>query len=104
MRTNAYCISFTKAIYSSRGEMMGIAGFDALADAISGIRISKNGRMYILESDGRYVTNPDPRKLMNDSYVFADEIGLSRAETRRLRRECTTSRSQSANCRCLPQA
>ena len=36
--------------------------------------------MYILESDGRYVATPDQRKLMNESYVFADEIGLSRAE------------------------
>ena len=85
VRTDVCCISFTKAIYSSRGEMVGIAGFDigldALADAISGIRISENGRIYLLESDGRYVTPPpEPRKLMNESYVFADEIGLSRAE------------------------
>ena len=80
VRTNAYCVSFTKAIYNSRNQMVGITGFDigleGLAEAIRGIQISQHGQLYILESDGRYVTNPDPSKLMDERYIFADEIGI----------------------------
>ena len=84
VRTNAYCVSFTKAIYNSRNQMVGITGFDigleGLAGAIRDIQISQNGKLYILEADGRYVTNPDSTRLMNERYVFADEVGIAQGE------------------------
>ncbi len=82
VRTNAYCISFTEAVYDSTRTMVGITGFDIGLDELTkitaDISVSKNGETSIIDSKGRYVTNSDPRKIMAANYF--DESGERREQ------------------------
>jgi hypothetical protein len=78
-RTGKVCATFSQAVMSSKGFTLGVAGMDVLldelTDLVSKTSISKNSNIYIVLSDGRYLTNPDNSKIMNDSY-FNDHGSL----------------------------
>ena len=81
VRTNAYCISFTKAIYNSKGQMSAIAGFDiglgGLTEAIKGIQISENNTLCVIDGEGHYITNDNPSLIMSEKEKFFDPLNLS---------------------------
>ncbi|MBQ9207094.1 MAG: hypothetical protein IJ158_10325 [Treponema sp.] len=81
VRTNAYCVSFTKAVYNSKHEMVGITGFDigidGLTDAIKDIQISPNGTLCVIDEKGQYVTNENASFIMDGKHFYFDPLGLS---------------------------
>ena len=84
VRTDAYRISVHQGKLQLSRQDGGHRGVPTSASTRSRTQSAasespRTAGMYILEPDGRYVTTPDPCKLMNERYIFADEIGLSRA-------------------------
>ncbi len=81
VRTNAYCISFTRAIYNSQRQMVGITGFDigldGIAEAVKDINISPNGTFCIIDTDGRYVTSDNQAYVMDEKHLFFEPLGMT---------------------------
>ncbi len=76
-RTGSLCATFSKSVEDNRGNVLGVAGMDVMLDelteVVSRANISEHSNVYILFSDGRYLTNPDGKKIMKESY-FTDAI------------------------------
>ena len=57
--------------------MLGVAGMDVMLDELSDFvrasSISKNSNVYILLSDGRFLTNPDSAKIINENYFTSEK-------------------------------
>ncbi len=81
-RTNSYCVSFSRAIYSkAKGTFLGVAGcdipLDGLTADLSKLEFSaKQALMEIVDANGMYLTNTDVKKIMTKNYF--DETSLSK--------------------------
>ena len=66
------CITLSCAAYDDRGELAGVAAADiylyALSEKLKSIDLSRNSRIYVVDSKGLYLTNDDPALLMSASY------------------------------------
>ncbi len=87
--SDPYLDSVTKSMVSAlstsvskNGTMQGVIGLDMqlknLDAKVSPIRLTKSGVSYLLDKNGRYVTNSDSSKLMNVN--FFEEHGISGLE------------------------
>ncbi|MBQ9207093.1 MAG: hypothetical protein IJ158_10320 [Treponema sp.] len=76
-RTGKTCTTFSQAVKNSNGTLLGVAGMDVMLDELSDFvrasSISKNSNVYILLSDGRYLTNPDSAKIINENYFTPEK-------------------------------
>ncbi|WP_407429483.1 methyl-accepting chemotaxis protein [Treponema sp.] len=75
-RTGSVCATFAQSVKSKDGKPLGVAAMDVLLDVLSDLvantNISPNSNVYILLSDGRYLTNSDASKLINDNYFSGE--------------------------------
>ena len=82
--TGKLCITFSKAVKNSKGDVVGVAGLDVtldkIVDMVGKINISKNSSVCIVTKKGLYMTNPDPKKIMAANYF--DDSDLFKASER----------------------
>ena len=66
------CITLSLASYTQAGSLVGVAGSDiylhALNDTVNAISISPNSSIYVINSDGLYLTNENIGAVMNENY------------------------------------
>ena len=66
------CISFSRAVFDSDNEFIGVVGLDlwlnSLTDIISKIKVSENTRINVVDETGIYLTNKDPSLILNLNY------------------------------------
>ena len=71
-RFGAVCISFSRAVYDERRNLIGVAGFDIPLDELSkatdSLRISNNGYINVLDAKGVFLTNKDTSFIMTKNY------------------------------------
>ncbi len=71
-RSNKMCISFSQAVYNSKGRLIGVVGcdlmLDKLTEVIDKMFISANAKTYIVDQQGMYLTNPNSSLVMKKSY------------------------------------
>ena len=71
-RTGKLCATFSQSIDDNRGRVIGVAAMDVMLDELSQVvldtKVSEHSNVYILLSDGRYLTNPDSSKIMSENY------------------------------------
>ncbi|MBP3773407.1 MAG: hypothetical protein J6I53_12110 [Treponema sp.] len=76
-RTGRTCTTFSQAVKDSKGTILGVAAMDVMLDELSDLvatsTISPNSRVYILLSDGRYLTNPDSSKIISENYFTPEK-------------------------------
>jgi hypothetical protein len=75
-RTGRVCATFSQSVKNKRGKFLGVAAMDVMLDDLSEIvshaSVSKHSNVYILLSDGRFLTNSDASKLINENYFNSD--------------------------------
>ena len=76
--TNSMVAALSTSV-EKNGVFAGVVSLDmqlkGLNELVSPIKLSASGQSFLLDKNGRYVTNPDSSKLMNVN--FFDEFGLS---------------------------
>ena len=81
---NSLSMTIAKAVLDSRSKPIGIVGTDILmedlSDFVDEFKIAENTRIFIVTSDGTYITNPDASKIMNANY-FDETKAKIEAET-----------------------
>ena len=84
VRFGTMCISFSRAVYSRRGQLAGVVGCDiplsTLSTIVSDVYISPATRTFILEESGLYLTHPEDSYIMKRSY-FDDAAFNTRVHT-----------------------
>ena len=82
-RTGTLCATFSQAVSDSKGKILGVAAMDIMLDDLSALvsksKVSPNGNVYILLSDGRFLTNPDKEKIISGNY-YSGEIAKELSE------------------------
>ncbi len=72
-RTGRTCTTFSQSVVNDRGNVLGVAAMDVMLDDLTKLvtdtKISEKGSVYILLKDGRYLTNPDPEKIIKANYI-----------------------------------
>ncbi len=84
-RSNSKCISFSKAVYNSLGQAVGIVGFDLdleqLSAELGNIKVSESSSMCIVTSNGTYMTNfQDPKKIVDGNLFKENGFDLNGVE------------------------
>ncbi len=76
--TGGIVITLAKAV-NKGGSFYGVAGIDITLDKLFSVieefKLSPSGLSYLLNKDGLYITNPDSKKILSES--FFDENGIS---------------------------
>ncbi|MCR5605537.1 MAG: methyl-accepting chemotaxis protein [Treponema sp.] len=74
--TGSLCVTISHSVVGENKNFLGCVGADITLDAfvelVKDIHISKNGHVYIISSDGKYITHNNKDSIMKDSY-FTDE-------------------------------
>ena len=77
--TGGLCVSLSHKVLDSEGDFAGVVAVDLLmkdmADMVSTVSVSEHGKIYMLLSDGTYLTNEDESKITTANYF--DESNLS---------------------------
>ena len=73
--TGGLCVSLSHKVKDADGKFAGVVAVDLLmkdlADMVSSVSVSEHGKIYLLLSDGTYLTNEDESKVTKANY-FAD--------------------------------
>lgn len=81
--TNQAVISITRAI-NSKGKTAGVAGIDIylerLFNIFADLKISKSSKIYMLSSEGLYLTHQDQSKILKENYFNESKIGKTSGE------------------------
>ena len=76
-RTGKVCTTFSQSVKDKNDKILGVAAMDVMLDVLSDLvsraSISPHSNVYILLSDGRFLTNPDSSKLINENY-FTESV------------------------------
>ena len=76
-RTGKVCATFSQSVKDKNDKILGVAAMDVMLDVLSDLvsraSISPHSNVYILLSDGRFLTNPDSSKLINENY-FTESV------------------------------
>ena len=76
-RTGRVCATFSQSVKDKNDKILGVAAMDVMLDVLSDLvsraSISPHSNVYILLSDGRFLTNPDSSKLINENY-FTESV------------------------------
>lgn len=71
--TGSLAVSISMAVKDVKGTVRGVVGCDIILGKFIGllneIQISKNGRIDLIASDGYFMTNDDPSKVMKEKWV-----------------------------------
>ncbi|MCR4733820.1 MAG: hypothetical protein K5829_02295 [Treponema sp.] len=84
--THELCTTISVAAFDKSNKIMGVCGIDIILDEIAKyiatIKVSENTKIYMIDSDGMYITNPDASKSVNDNYNFFNEslIGITKEQ------------------------
>ena len=82
--TNELCFTIAKAVKNNSGKIKGVVANDlrlsSLASMIQEVQISPRSHIYLLSSDGKYMTNDDETKIMNVNYFDDSKIPYSQQE------------------------
>ena len=74
-QTKNLCVTVAKGVMGKDGKAIGVVAVDLMMDEIdrmvSDISVSEHGALYVLSSDGKYLTNDDPGKITVADY-FSD--------------------------------
>ena len=72
-------VTLSKAFKNRRGEFAGVIGIDLLLDKVvamvNEVKLTESCKAYMIDSKGKYVTNPDPYKVAKDN--FYNDTGFS---------------------------
>ncbi len=81
--TNQAVISITRAI-NSKGKTAGVAGIDIYLERLfkifADLKISKSSKIYMLSSEGFYLTHQDQSKVLKENYFNESKIGKTSGE------------------------
>ncbi|MCQ2579492.1 MAG: methyl-accepting chemotaxis protein [Treponemataceae bacterium] len=81
--TNQAVISITRAI-NSKGKTAGVAGIDIYLERLfkifADLKISKSSKIYMLSSEGLYLTHQDQSKILKENYFNESKIGKTSGE------------------------
>ncbi len=75
------CVAFSRAVFNEQGKIKGVVGADItlgrLSENISALRLSDNTLVNLIDSNGLYLTNPDPEKILKVNYFDDSQIGTT---------------------------
>ncbi|MBO6177294.1 MAG: methyl-accepting chemotaxis protein [Treponema sp.] len=85
VNTGKIIVTISYNVLDDSGKIIGVAAadivLDALSQAVKNINLSDNSRIYIVSSDGRFITNDDFSLIMNKSYLDTlEEKTVSKAD------------------------
>jgi methyl-accepting chemotaxis protein len=76
--TGNMCVSMVRTV-KDKGNIIGVAGtdvsLDSLTEIVTGRKITKDGHTFIIESQGLFVVNKDPKRVMRDDDNFFEKEG-----------------------------
>ena len=82
--TGGVCVSLSQRVDDRNGEFQGVVALDLLmkdmADMVNSVSVSPNGKIYMLLSDGTYLTNEDDAKVTAANYFSDSAISYSAGE------------------------
>ena len=65
-------VTLSRSFTNRQGEFAGVIGIDLLLDdvveLVEKVKLSPNGQPFMINSEGNYVTNPDPSKVANANF------------------------------------
>ncbi len=71
-QTGDLCVTVAKSVYASSGKIFGVVAVDLMMNEIStmvkDVTVSEHGSVYLVTSDGKYLTNSDSEKIMTANY------------------------------------
>ena len=72
------CISFSRAVYSKAGELLGVLGADLmlnkLSEMVASIQFSENTVLNIVDKNGLFLTNSDNTAIMTKNYFDQSKL------------------------------
>ena len=82
--TGGVCVSLSQRVDDRNGEFQGVVALDLLMkdmeDMVNSVSVSPNGKIYMLLSDGTYLTNEDEAKVTAANYFSDSAISYSAGE------------------------
>lgn len=82
--TGGLCVTLSKTVNDKDGQFRGVVAMDIILDEISSIitdfKISKNSSVYLVDSDGLFLTHKDVEKITVEKFLSkekVDDIGKS---------------------------
>ncbi len=77
-RFGSMCISFSRAVYDNRNQLIGVVGCDiplsTLTDILGKISVSPNTKLYIVNEQGLFLTHEDESAIMKKSFFDGVEL------------------------------
>lgn len=77
-QTKNLCVTVAKGVMGSNNKAVGVVAVDLMMDEIDkmvrDISVSEHGVLYVLSSDGKYLTNDDPEKITTANYFSESSL------------------------------
>ncbi|MCR5761828.1 MAG: hypothetical protein K6G00_00420 [Treponema sp.] len=82
--SNELCFSISKTVKDSNGKLRGVVANDLklsnLAEMVKDVSVSPNSHIYLLNAEGKYMTNEDDSKILNINYFDDSKIPYAKNE------------------------